>query len=584
MLRILSLWENNMKIPASESTLRNWGKLNVTSSSGKLVSRANKKLSGRRLIPTECFMNPANIAFVQETARAIIDSEWNVKASIYSLAINLLSENGLSEKPHAKKVLKEFEQETIPKLLKIKLPKDEQDILGLIYQSLKTEGERNIGGIYYTPHFIAKRMTSQLDFSGGRKMLDPCCGSASILLQAENASPEQLFGVDNDPIAVFIAKINLIVKYREIVFTPRIYCFDFLCNKSSKRAIYHTRYDYIVTNPPWGADVNCVPTHQVSSGESFSFFFVASYNLLAQNAIMRFLLPTSVLNVKTHEDLRKFMLANGNLNSITIYKDSFTGVSTKHIETEFSNTSPSGKVTIKSEESSYKISTDCFNLTEDSVFCFLNETDVQIITKVRQRGAHSLKNSKWALGVVTGNNKDKLFDDYSHGYEKIYTGKEITPYRLKPAKKYILYNRTKLQQVAKEELYRAPEKLVYKFISNKLIFAYDDTQSLFLNSANILIPRVPAMSAKAVLAFLNSELYQYLYAALFGEVKILKRNLVQLPLPSLKTHENEHITKIVGQIIDGDEASMVLAQQFVYDYYSLTKKQIKHIKTALASI
>lgn len=40
------------------------------------------------------------------------------------------------------------------------------------------------------------------------------------------------------------------------------------------------------------------------------------------------------------------------------------------------------------------------------------------------------------------------------------------------------------------------------------MFAYDDTSSLFLNSANILIPNIPGMSTKTVLAFLNSSLYR----------------------------------------------------------------------------
>ena len=95
--------------------------------------------------------------------------------------------------------------------------------------------------------------------------------------------------------------------------------------------------------------------------------------------------------------------------------------------------------------------------------------------------------------------------------EKIYTGKEIKPYFLEQARHYIFYQRQALQQTAKEEYYRAKEKLVYKFISKKLVFAYDNTGSLFLNSANILIPSIPNMSIKTVMAFLNTPLYQFLY-------------------------------------------------------------------------
>ncbi len=100
---------------------------------------------------------------------------------------------------------------------------------------------------------------------------------------------------------------------------------------------------------------------------------------------------------------------------------------------------------------------------------------------------------------------------------------------MKPATKYLRYDRNALQQVAPDAIYRAPEKLVYKFISDKLVFAYDASGSLFLNSANILVPAIPSMSAKAVMAFLNSTLFQFVYAKLFGKVRTRKENLIELP-------------------------------------------------------
>ncbi|MBQ9129039.1 MAG: hypothetical protein IJY15_14940, partial [Thermoguttaceae bacterium] len=95
------------------------------------------------------------------------------------------------------------------------------------------------------------------------------------------------------------------------------------------------------------------------------------------------------------------------------------------------------------------------------------------------------------------------------GCEAIYTGEEVEPFRLKPPRFYLRYDRSRLQQVAKEEIYRAPEKLIYRFVSQRLTFAYDASQRLTLNSANALIPRIPGASAKTVAALLNSELFQF---------------------------------------------------------------------------
>ena len=211
----------------------------------------------------------------------------------------------------------------------------------------------------------------------------------------------------------------------------------------------------------------------------------------------------------------------------------------------------------------------------------LSEDDLSIVRIVRNRGQYSLKNSIWALGIVTGDNKGKLSPEYVSGMEKIYTGKEIQPYLLQTAKNYIFYNRANLQQVAKEEIYRAPEKLVYKFISNKLIFAYDNTASLFLNSANILIPNIPYMNTKTVMAFLNSSLFQFMYIRLFGEVKILKGNLIELPFPEISAADNATISSLVDEILDGNTSKQTAIDNYIFSVYGLTEDQVTYVRRIL---
>ena len=222
-----------------------------------------------------------------------------------------------------------------------------------------------------------------------------------------------------------------------------------------------------------------------------------------------------------------------------------------------------------------------FRQTKNYIFNALNKQDMKIISQVKQRGKFDLSKSIWALGIVTGNNKNALFKSQINKSEKIYTGKEITPYKLKKAQKFIIYDRTKFQQVAKDEIYRASEKLVYKFISNKLVFAYDESRALFLNSANILIPKIPNMSVKTALAFLNSPLYQYLYLTLFGEIKILKGNLLELPFPQISKAQDEKITFLVEQILSGDEKSVHLTNEQIYKVFDINEKQKKYIQKAL---
>jgi hypothetical protein len=282
--------------------------------------------------------------------------------------------------------------------------------------------------------------------------------------------------------------------------------------------------------------------------------------------------------VRAHKNIREYILNNGDLQQIYFYSNTFNGVTTKVIDILHRKTPRTPFVRIKNDNSIVTMSKTVFSQTENCIFNIFNEKDILIIEKVKKIGKYNLGNSIWALGIVTGDNKSKLKNHAEGGLEKIYTGKEIMPYRLKPAKNYIHYDRKQLQQVAKEEYYRAKEKLVYKFISNRLVFAYDNTSSLFLNSANILIPQIPNMSIKTVLGFLNSELYQYLYRTLFSEIKILKGNLMELPFIALTEEQDNTISNYVQNILEGDDNAIIKVEEEIYKLFDITDIEKKYIK------
>ena len=559
----------------SNATMRNWSRLDYSAAS-KLNSRANKKLSKKVIIPTEYFSNINNIEIVENILNLIRQLDLDIFDALYSLSINLLTKHNLIEKPHVQQTLSEYKKYRLSnELLDISLPDDEKDILGIIYQSLLSEGEKNITGTYYTTNSITINMTESLDFSHEETFFDPCCGSGAFLLALQNVKPTQIFGADINPIAVMIAKVNLLLKYVDAEFVPQVYCYDYLDNYS----INNDRYDYIVTNPPWGV-TNIVKSlsNTIFSKESFSLFFEKAYHQLKEKGIVRFLFPESILNVKTHKDIREFILQNGDLQQIQYYSNTFNGVTTKIIDLLHKKSARTPFVFIKKKNATFSMPKTAFSHTQNTVFNILNEVDIAIVEKVKKIGIYNLADSIWALGVVTGDNKTKLKLNPQNGFEKIYTGKEIMPYRLKPAKNYIYYDRKQLQQVAKEEYYRAKEKLVYKFISNNLVFAYDNTASLFLNSANILIPQIPNMSIKTVLAFLNSELYQYLYCTLFSEIKILKGNLIELPFINITQEQDNLISSYVQNILNGDDNYIMKIQEEIYKLFDINNSQKKYIR------
>ena len=571
------------KTMISKATVRNWKRLH-SKSSGRLMSRANKQLSTKSVLPLEYFSNKENVADIQRFVSFCKKQNFKVEDAVFSVGVELLKKAGILEKEHVAAVLDSLitlcslsAQSSSLSLVLPPLPSDETDLLGLLYQCFLLEGEKNRKGSYYTPFSVARNMTKNLDFSKGQTFFDPCCGSGAFMMSLEGAKPSQIFGCDNDPIAVMIAKINLLLKFPDEVFEPQIVCCDFL---NAPCAINAPKASYIISNPPWGAVIYDDKNNPIPTKESFSFFFEKAFQQLDDEGVIRFLLPESILNVKIHKNFRKFLLENTDIQSITRYLGTFSGVQTKYIDIESRRTrhalSPQDFIIENDFISSLdkacliqKIKKSSFYLTKNLNFNLLSDSDLEKVQKILSKGKYTLKDSIWGLGIVTGNNKKHLKATQGKGFEPIYTGKDIEAYTLKTPKRFIKFKRSEYQQVARDVIYRAKEKLVYRFISKNLVFAYDDSKSLFLNSANILIPRIPGMSVKTVMAFLNSELFGFLYKSLFGEIKILKGNLMELPFPEISAETDEKLTELVDKVLKGDKEAVQLIDSEIFKVFEL---------------
>lgn len=560
-----------MKYTISEATKQNWKRLSVDIEDNKLKSRANKQKSTKKIIPVEYLNSKTTIDFVKKIRDSCKNNQ--IYEVIFSVAIKMLKQEGIYSRKSVKEVLSDFQRDKKIKLIEIegKVPRFDQkeDFLGALYQSFLTEGEKNREGSYYTPRKIIRNMISDFDLIDTTTFLDPCCGSGAFLMSISTKNPLNLFGIEKDKIAAFIAQVNLLLSYKEIDFKPNIICDDFLIGNNFWEDI--DTFDYIATNPPWGSKA-IQTSNLINSKESFVHFFVKSYQLLSQGGKLSFLFPESILNVKSHKIVREFILSNRDLYEIYRYNSSFTGVLTSFVSMNFLKGAKFNTVRVMKGNDSYSVSYASFNFTNNKIFSLLNSNEEEVIKKILSKSTYSLSNSQWGLGIVTGNNAKMLKSVPEPLMEKIYTGKEIQKFKLKDAQNFIFYDRSSFQQVAKDEIYRADEKLVYKFISNNLMFAYDNSSSLFLNSANILIPNIPGMSIKTVLAFLNSTLYQFIYEKLFGELKVLKGNLIELPFPKISSEINRSLSLLVDEIISEGKDKQLEIYNIIFDLFELDKR------------
>ena len=384
--------------------------------------------------------------------------------------------------------------------------------------------------------------------------------------------------------ATKIAKCNLIVKFQNKNFKPNIYNLNTLTdfNGLFSYNIPFDNIDVITTNPPWGVhftkeDIEKLNSYfpQIASLESFSYFIIKGYEYLKKGGILSFILPESILNVKTHIDIRKFILKNFDIIKVESLGRAFKNVFTKVIRLDLRKShSIDNWIKIKLADKSYEIKQERFTNNFDRIFdIHLDNIEEVILDKIFNYPHKTLKNNaEWALGIVTGDNDKFVSKTQSKNMESVYRGSDIQKYFLNEPKRFISFNPERFQQVAPEEKYRVNEKLIYRFISSKLIFAYDNEKRLTLNSANILIPKIEGYPVKIVAAFLNSSLLQFIYIRKFNSIKVLRSHLETLPFPELSNVQSSIIMEMVNNILDRKSSQNDL-DNYIFDIFNFSKEE-----------
>lgn len=230
----------------------------------------------------------------------------------------------------------------------------------------------------------------------------------------------------------------------------------------------------------------------------------------------------------------------------------FTWVFTPAIRIDIKKQNEDWNINIYSNNQNYAIDKKLFKENSSLTFSIhINGEDNNIIQKVysKENIFLSNENADWALWIVTWNNKEFISDTTKDWYIPVYTWKEVFEYKLWKPKKYLLYNPEKYQQIAPLDRYEAKPKLIYKFISKKLVFSLDTEWVFTLNSANIIVPKID-YPIKVIASLFNSELYQQIFQKKFNSIKVLKSHIQELPLPIFDKNTYQFIEDLFDKIVE----------------------------------
>lgn len=637
------------KLSISKATAKNWIRLNKlipdlneqlfsyeyiekfmaeikSSDNTKLKSRRNKKSTAGKFLYKDYIYTESNQILASELLElGIINNEKNLLIVLANFAVQLYyqshnipySDNYVLFKFLSQNHNDDFHilirdllgnhsidtsliEELYPALTKkITFVKGE-DSLGLIYISLRDIGQRKKSGAYYTPEKVVNKLIEKLYETdknlNSKTILDPCCGTGNFLLNliAKGINSSNIYGQDIDAISVYLSRINIALT------TSQISAVDIRSRIIIGNTLFKTftqKFDVILGNPPWGSNLSeedsiiyrqIFKTAAGTNIESYDLFVEKSLNMLSPKGILSFVLPEAILSVTAHDTIRKIMIDTCSFKFVSYLGNVFSGVQCPAI---ILGITPDNKKTIigckvTTENNKFVIShqrifydnTLSLNISDEENQCLDAICSIENVTYLKG-------NAKFALGIVTGNNKEYISSEEKPDTEIILKGSNIQRYSITNPQNYIRFVPKFFQQVAPVEMYRAKEKLLYRFISEVPVFAYDDHQTLSLNSCNIVIPEIDGLEIKYVLAILNSRVTTYFIKKKFNSIKLLRSHIEQIPIPVVSKDIQVQIIKKVDHIMNSSENISGLYEDLDNDImalYRLNVEQIKTIQTALS--
>jgi methylase of polypeptide subunit release factors len=471
-------------------------------------------------------------------------------------------------------------------------------LLSYLHQTMSETSQKQNLGAYYTPSKAIEKTLQRITAPG--TFCDPCCGSGNFLiaayrrlcaLEAPNVD-RQIFGYDKDETAVLISRANLTLASRgRLNVLKHVQLLDYLKESPGQK------FDYVVTNPPWGASSSASDLNYFQrefnlekSKDSFAFFLAAGMQSLKKNGKLLYILPRSFTNVGAHSEIRRFLLENFSLNSIELLDDRFSGVLSRSILIEVQNRKPLHDHVFAVVSGSVCLVNYQEILATENCFLPIGNDDIslKVLKEIEAGGPVKLKhNSRWGLGLVTGNNEKFVSDKKTDGRMPVLKGTDIFRFKKPVAKNYIIKNLSGVQQKAPLGIYQNSKKLLYRFICKELVFAVDTERHFTLNSANILIPELPGYSCELLAAVFNSKCSQYYYSKKFASLKVLRSQIENFPLPAVQPELFKKIEKAYAKActLKDKGAAAEELNELVMSAYKLSvhaKKEIRQFTISQA--
>lgn len=355
--------------------------------------------------------------------------------------------------------------------------------IGQIYEALLSTEDKKALGQVYTPAAIIEEMIGEAIKDKGlnlnSKILDPSCGSGYFLIaltqylkkhldySLKEIIEEMIYGVDINPVAVYLTKASLALLTEEILDLSHIVCQNFLVEDNA------LRFDFIIGNPPYIGHKKLDRSYRLflmdkyaevfyEKADIFYCFFMKSVQVLKAGGRVSFIISRYFLNAKYGDKLRAYLAMNTKLEQIIDFEEArvFKKANIQPIILQLALEEPQGKLCYKKhlgESRDQDIWIEQKDLNKEP-WCFFKPEEVSIMEKLERYSRGNL-GSHYAFhqGIITGCDKAFIVEDkqpYIQENMKVKSwvkNSDIKAFAIASKGKYLLYT-DKIEDISKYPL------------------------------------------------------------------------------------------------------------------------------------
>lgn len=202
---------------------------------------------------------------------------------------------------------------------------DGRDVVGEAYQRIVSASTRRASGQFFTPLWVGRAMAHWLLSEPTRTLLDPGCGSGSLLIAGslERASSRvRLLGLDSDPLAVQMAETTRSIR---AINAMELRTANFLLDPLT------TVPDAVICNPPFTRHHDITPDLKRLIHEGFEerlglrlsrlaslhvLFLVRALEVSSIDARLAFITPSHWLEMAYGREVKRFLMGQARVEAI----------------------------------------------------------------------------------------------------------------------------------------------------------------------------------------------------------------------------------------------------------------------------